>query len=468
MKPPALSVLFVDDEVALLDMLKFMFERSMGIPVQTAKSAKEALEILGQKTFSVIVIDYDMPEMDGIELLKVLRRGGDTTPIIIFTGVGGEYIATQALNNGADFILKKGEEPQYLFRNLADLVKKLAAQRFVRRTSDSTLRLITDMINFSSEPCFALNEGGKVVAWNDSIEHLTGVPANTILGTGDGMYSVPFFGTRKKMLPNLVFETDEEIERQKYMIISRVHDGPIIAVIRGKKEDGSEWTLWMKAMPVFDDQGNFVASIGIVRDVSATFGDIPQNESISGGAGRGADRTPPEPKKPGKGLFTKIFGKSPVPEHYRQGVILYVKGKKFKEAIEAFDKQLAIDNNLPFVWNDRGTCLRELGDFTSALKSISRAVELDPDNPEFIFNLGDLLETMGVMNMNDKYIDSAIQSFKQVIHLMPENASAWNHLGICYKEKGKTDESKQYFNRARDITLWKKDTPVVRKRDEFL
>jgi CheY-like chemotaxis protein len=449
-------------------MLKFMFERSMGIPVQTAKSAKEALEILGQKTFSVIVIDYDMPEMDGIELLKVLRRGGDTTPIIIFTGVGGEYIATQALNNGADFILKKGEEPQYLFRNLADLVKKLAAQRFVRRTSDSTLRLITDMINFSSEPCFALNEGGKVVAWNDSIEHLTGVPANTILGTGDGMYSVPFFGTRKKMLPNLVFETDEEIERQKYMIISRVHDGPIIAVIRGKKEDGSEWTLWMKAMPVFDDQGNFVASIGTVRDVTATFGDVIIDDSVVDAAGEAADQTSPEPKKPGKGLFTKMLGKSSIQGHYKRGVILFTKEKKFKEAVEAFDQALAIDDSVPYVLNDRGTCLRELGDFTNALKSVSRAVALDPDNTEFIFNLGETLETIGVMNMNNKYLESATQSFKMVVDRMPNNVSAWNHLGICYNKRGKAEEAKFYFNRARDITLWKKDTPIVRKRDEFL
>jgi Tfp pilus assembly protein PilF len=51
---------------------------------------------------------------------------------------------------------------------------------------------------------------------------------------------------------------------------------------------------------------------------------------------------------------------------------------------------------------------------------------------------------------------------------MPSTASAWNHLGICYKEMGKADESKFYFDRARDIMLRKKDTPIKRKRDEFI
>jgi DNA-binding response OmpR family regulator len=462
------TVLFIDDDIEILDMLKAMFERSSEITVQTAESAKQALEILTQKTFSVIIVDYDMPEISGIELLKILRRQGNTTPIILFTGLGGENTAIEALNNGANFLLKKGDDPQYQFRNLAELVRKIAKQGGVRRTPGSTPPMIIDMINFSSEACFSLDERGNVVAWNESMEHLTGVPAASMIGKGDQVYSEPFFGTRKKMLPNLVFETDEEIKRQKYKLISRVQNGPVIAVTRGKKNDGSDWTIWMKAMPVFDDGGNFVASVATVRDVTATFGDVITDDSAAGTAEEIPELPSPEPKKPAPGIFNKILGKPSLPAHYKQGVILFAKEKKYKEAIELFDQALAIDNNLPYVWNDRGTCLRELGDYTNALKSISKAVALDSGNPEFLFNLGEILEMMGVTNMSNKYIDSAIQTFKMVVDLMPNNASAWNHLGICFNQVGRTDESKFYFNRARDINLFKKDTPIVRKRDEIL
>ena len=99
-------------------------------------------------------------------------------------------------------------------------------------------------------------------------------PASVMMGKSEYIYAEPFFGTRKKMLVNLIFDTDEEIKRQKYMLVSRIPKGPVIAVIRGIKKDGIEWTLWMKAMPVYDSQGYFIASVGTVRDVTATFKDV--------------------------------------------------------------------------------------------------------------------------------------------------------------------------------------------------
>ncbi len=465
MKTEPTSVLLIDDDVALLEMIKLMSERSREMNIQTAQSAKEALGTLEQKSFDVIIVDYDMPEISGIEFLKILRKHGDTTPIIVFTGLGGEYAAIEALNNGANFLLKKGEDPRHQFRELTTMVKKAMERSAMGRALGTTQRIIVDMINFSSDPCFALDRDGKVVAWNDSIEQLTDVPSSMIIGKGDNIYSEPFFGTRKKMLVNLVFESDDEIKRQKYMLVSRIQKGPVIAVTRGLKKDGREWTLWMKAMPVYDSQGQYIASVGTIRDVTATFGDVALPDSKLDEVTERADVAFPDSKKSKKTFLNKILGKSS--SHYRDGILLYAKEKKYPEAIAAFDKALEGDNKLAHVWNDRGTCYREMGDNTNALKSLLRAVELSPDNPEYLFNLGETLEIIGVMYMSNKYLDSAIQTFKMVVNQMPNNASAWNHLGICFKEMGKADESKFYFDRARDIMLWKKDTPIKRKRDEF-
>lgn len=459
------SVLLIDDDVALLEMIKLMSERSREMTIQTAQSAKEALSTLAQKSFDVIIVDYDMPEISGIEFLKILRKHGDTTPIILFTGLGGEYTAIEALNNGANFLLKKGEDPRHQFRELVVMVKRAMERSSLGRALGTTQRIIADMINFTSDPSFAVDRDGKVVAWNDSMEQLTDVPAHAMMGKGDNIYSEPFFGTRKKMLVNLVFESDEEIKRQKYMLVSRVPKGPVIAVIRGQKKNGGEWTLWMKAMPVYDSQGQFIASVGTIRDVTTTFSDVVIRDSRLDEDAHLPDAASGETKKSKGGFFGKILGKST--SYYKEGVILYVKEKKYAEAIAAFDKALEGDNNLAYAWNDRGTCFREMGDHTSALKSLLRAVELSPDNPEYLFNLGETLEMIGVMYMSNKYLDSAIQTFKMVVNQMPNNASAWNHLGICFKEMGKADESKFYFDRARDITLWKKDTPIRRKRDEY-
>jgi CheY-like chemotaxis protein len=448
-----LSVLLIDDEPALLEVLKPFFERSGEMSVQTSSSATEALTILPEKSFDAIIVDYDMPELTGIDFLKILRSKGDTTPVIIFTGVGHERTAIDAINYGANFFLQKDEDPKKVFPELCEMVKTAVESKYIGKKLGTSRKILSDMINFYPDPAFAIDREGRVAAWNAPMEQLTGTPAGDMIGKGDYLYTIPFFGSRRKMLVNLIFDTDEEIARQDYQIISRVAKGPVVAMTKGQKQDGSEWTLWSKAMPVYDMQGNFIVSVGLVRNVAA-----PSDQNIEA-----ALRQPVKPA----GMLSKILSNSSgkASAYYKEGLHLCTKEKKYPEALAAFDKALEADDTLPYVWNDRGLCYRAMGDHKSALKSISRAVELAPDNPEFLFNLGMTLETIGIQHMNNKYLDSAIQTFKVLAKLMPDNADAWNHIGICYKEMRQTEESKFYFDRAKDIRLWKKDTPIVPKRD---
>jgi CheY-like chemotaxis protein len=217
-----LSVLLIDDEPTLLEVIKPFVERSGEMSVHTAQSATEALKILPEKSFDAIIVDYDMPEINGIEFLKILRSKGDTTPVIIFTGVGHERTAIEAINYGANFFLKKDEDPQRQFHELCDMVKTAVESKYIGKKLGTSRKIISDMVNFSLDPSFAIDHEGKVVAWNASMEQLTDTPASDIMGKSDYLYTKPFFGTRRKMLINLIFEPDEEIKRQKYMIVSRV------------------------------------------------------------------------------------------------------------------------------------------------------------------------------------------------------------------------------------------------------
>jgi DNA-binding response OmpR family regulator len=461
-----LSVLLIDDEPALLEVLKPFIERSGEMKVHTAQSALEALKILPEKSFDAIIVDYDMPEINGIEFLKILRSKGDTTPVIIFTGVGHERTAIEAINYGANFFLKKDEDPQVQFHELSTMIKTAIESTYLGKKLGTTRKIISDMINFSPDPGFAIDREGKVVAWNAAMEQLTDTTAGDMLGKGDYHYSVPFFGKKRKMLVNLIFEPDEELKSQKYMVVSRVAKGPVVAVTKGVKKDGGEWTLWSKAMPMYDMQGNFIAVVGIVRDVTATFKDVMIDGETRDAGEQKTGEVSRQPSKPA-GLFGKIFSSASgkANPYYKEGVLLYRNEKKYAEAVVAFNKALEINDKLPYVWNELGLCYREMKDNNNALVSLTRAVELAPDNPELLFNLGEILEMIGLLNMSNKYLDSAIATFKMVINQLPNNMNAWNHIGICYKEKGQIEESKFYFDRARDIRTWNKDTPIVPKRD---
>jgi CheY-like chemotaxis protein len=114
-----IRVLYVDDEQNLLDLCKVFLERSGDLIVTTSTGASEAIRILELTKFDAIVSDYQMPEMDGIEFLKIVRARGDKTPFIIFTGKGREEVVIEALNAGADFYIQKGGEPKSQFAELA-------------------------------------------------------------------------------------------------------------------------------------------------------------------------------------------------------------------------------------------------------------------------------------------------------------------------------------------------------------
>lgn len=460
------SVLFIDDDADILDVFRRMAERSGEMSLDTAKSAEEGFELLEKNPYDAIIVDYDLPEINGIQFLKILRSRKDITPVIFFTGAGREHTAIEALNNGANYYLKKCDDPPHLqYKQLVTMVQSSVEGNYLGRSVGTARKIIEDMARLMSDPAFVIDNEGTVIAWNEALEKLVGVPASLMVGRKDLCYAEAFFGLKRKTLPDLVLVTDDEIKRQKYMLISRAKNGPVVAVTRGRKPDGKEWTIWTKATPLFDGRGRFIAAAGIIRDVTTTFSDvvIPEDSAAAPAQPGGA---PAPSLQPAGGLMDKILGKAGTA--YRDGLVLMTRDRNYAGAIAEFDKALGIDENLPHVWSDRGICLRESGDTTAALKSCIRAVELAPENVECLFTLGETLETIGLSNKSDKYLESAVQVFSMVRDLSPNTIDVWNHLGTCHKALGNHDEAVTCAKRVKDISLKGMDTPVPRKRTEYL
>ena len=85
--PPAPAILVVDDSAVARAKLKKLFE-SAGYTVQVANDGAQALELLGEANFSVLVTDLEMPNMDGFQLIAAVQGAMETEdlPIIAITG----------------------------------------------------------------------------------------------------------------------------------------------------------------------------------------------------------------------------------------------------------------------------------------------------------------------------------------------------------------------------------------------
>ena len=131
-----ISVLLVEDDPDVLELTRLFLERDLGLNIDACLSVKEALRKLNHKIYNVVVSDYVMPEINGIQLLKTLKFQGIDTPFIIFTGKGGEEIAIEALNSGATFYLQKSENPRFQFAKL----RKMIYQAALKQQTEETFR----------------------------------------------------------------------------------------------------------------------------------------------------------------------------------------------------------------------------------------------------------------------------------------------------------------------------------------
>jgi len=156
-----IRTLFVDDEKTLLEQAKIFLEREDEIKIHTVSSAEKALNLIKEDDFDVIVSDYQMPKIDGLEFLEKIRKESDSKiPFIMFTGKGREEVAIKALNLGADRYIQKGGNPKSQYSVLADSIK----QEFEHWKSKKKLE------ESEKEKSVILERTSDVIAYHDS-EH---------------------------------------------------------------------------------------------------------------------------------------------------------------------------------------------------------------------------------------------------------------------------------------------------------
>ncbi len=172
-----ITVLFVDDEPALLDVSRIFLERGGELKVDTCNSVSEAFELLKDRSYDAIVSDYEMPSINGIEFLKRLRVMGDPTPFIIFTGKGREHVVIEALNSGADFYLQKGGDPRSQFTELIHKIK----QAVQRRKAEISLRITQSSVDHATDCIFWIDRAGRITYANETAAGALGYTREDIL-----------------------------------------------------------------------------------------------------------------------------------------------------------------------------------------------------------------------------------------------------------------------------------------------
>ncbi len=176
------SVLYVDDEADLLEICKIFLENTGDFHIETTTSAIKGLELLKVRSFDAIISDYQMPGIDGVRFLKMIRTDYDDLPFILFTGKGREDVVIDAINNGVDFYIQKGGDPGAQFAELAHKIR----QALIRKNAVEAL-LVNEARLSRAETVAGF---GNWEIYLDTKMVTASIGARALYGFGEGILSL--------------------------------------------------------------------------------------------------------------------------------------------------------------------------------------------------------------------------------------------------------------------------------------
>jgi len=101
------KIIIVDDEAEPRESIKKYLSRYIECDIKEASDGRQALEMIDEETFDIMLLDVKMPGISGIDVLKRTRVTSPQTDIIIITAYDSQQIAKEALSQGAvDYIVK--------------------------------------------------------------------------------------------------------------------------------------------------------------------------------------------------------------------------------------------------------------------------------------------------------------------------------------------------------------------------
>ncbi len=216
-----MELLYVDDEPSLLELGKEFLELQPDLHVTTQVDPVEALALLNDKHFDIIVSDYMMPGLTGLEFFKRLRITGINTPFILFTGKGREEVVMDAMRHGVDFYIKKGGDAQSQFAELVNAIRQCTARKEAEEALEHNSRRFRTMIENQSEIIAISDMYGNITFVSNSLKRILGYESEEFIGRNIAKFFVdpaqfdlrPRIG-RPEMSSDMTFKMEAEMRHK--------------------------------------------------------------------------------------------------------------------------------------------------------------------------------------------------------------------------------------------------------------
>jgi DNA-binding NtrC family response regulator len=143
------TVLVVDDVAAMAQQYAYDLKRIGGFEPLVAPGGRDALDLLEREAVDCVILDLEMPGMDGFEVLRAMERRGFRIPVIVYTGTGNYDRCTEAIRLGASSFIDKAEPME---RVVQEVEHALERQRLTTQLAALRQRLDSDAPMVGASP----------------------------------------------------------------------------------------------------------------------------------------------------------------------------------------------------------------------------------------------------------------------------------------------------------------------------
>ena len=246
-----LTLVIIEDEKAHFSLMKRAIAKEFPhASVYHFKEANLCLERLDSIIPTVIITDYLLPGMNGIEFLEALIQKDRDIPVIMITGQGDENVAVRAMKLGAiDYLVKSGD----FFTLLPTVIEKVVRKNRLEQSLLKSEKRFQDMAENTSDWIWEMDAQGKYIYSNPVVKDIIGYSRDEVIGR----YFYDF----------LSFERKEVLTARIFKIIAKLKPIKSFDNILLRK-DGVEVIMETSGVPCLDSSGNISCYRGVNRDIS--------------------------------------------------------------------------------------------------------------------------------------------------------------------------------------------------------
>jgi CheY-like chemotaxis protein/anti-sigma regulatory factor (Ser/Thr protein kinase) len=205
----------VDDSQVEQVLVEGLLRKNPEYRVQLAENGHEALEMIAASAPDLVVTDLVMPEMDGLELVRVVRQRYPAIPIILMTAYGDESTAVEALETGAASYVPKAQKAERLMSAVERVMDFAAANR-------SREQLIRCMLEYHCR--FALENDRRLI--RTLVAQIQQVMAR--IGFGDNVECIRVSEALEEALLNAMYHGNLEISREELATVRAELDDHVL------------------------------------------------------------------------------------------------------------------------------------------------------------------------------------------------------------------------------------------------